>query len=130
MQLARRKRFENADVRENGERLMKAADEVFPYGEIDSGLAADRGVDLREKRGRNLNIRNGPHIDGGEEAAEIAYNASAEGDEQGRAVGPRGGKLSCESLDTGEAFVALARIEEEDGKCVVFGKGSGELLSP
>ena len=45
---------EEGGVGEDGERLVKAADEVFAGGEIDAGLAANRGVDLSEEGGGDL----------------------------------------------------------------------------
>ncbi len=55
-----------------------------------------------------------PHIDGGEEAGEVADDASAEGDEEGVAVCAVPGQLFGEAFDGGEAFVGLACGDLED----------------
>ena len=46
---ARAQRVERADVGQHQRGLMKGADEVLAMRRIDRGLAADRGIDLREQ---------------------------------------------------------------------------------
>jgi hypothetical protein len=54
---------------------------------IDAGLAADRRIDLREQRRRNLDERNAALVDRRGEAGEIADDAAAERDQERPALG-------------------------------------------
>ena len=56
-QLAVGQRVEGGDVRDHRPRLVERADHVLAARVVDRGLAADRGVDLREQRGRHLHER-------------------------------------------------------------------------
>src|SRR4029079_11158806 len=53
-QFAPWQRIEQGDVDEDGAGLMEGANEVLAMGRIDAGLAADGGIDLRQKSGRDL----------------------------------------------------------------------------
>ena len=69
-----------------------AADEVFAGDEVDAGLTADRGVDLREERCRNLHVTDAAHVDGGEESGDVAEDAATE---RARiAIGAGGGRVA------------------------------------
>ena len=46
---------------------MNRADEVFASGRVHAGFAADRTVDHREQRRRNLHVRNSALENGGYE---------------------------------------------------------------
>ena len=105
---------EEIDVGEDGEGVVEAADEIFSGQEIDAGFAADGGVDLREKGGRDLHVADAAHVDGGEEAGDVANDAATEGEEQRVAVGSGGGELLGEGFDAAHAFVTLAAGEKED----------------
>ena len=48
---------------------MKAAQQILARDQIHAGLAADRGVHLRQQRGGNLNHRNAAHEDRRQESA-------------------------------------------------------------
>ena len=48
------KRVQKRGIDQHRERLVETADEVLAGDEVDAGLAAERGVDLREQRGGNL----------------------------------------------------------------------------
>ena len=71
--------------------MVEAADEIFSGGEIDAGLAADGGVDLGEECCGDLHVADAAHVDGGEEAGDVADDAATEGDEDGVAVGSGAG---------------------------------------
>src|SRR3954471_384216 len=81
-QLALGKRIERREVGNHGARLVEGTDHVFAAWVIDRGLAADRRVDLREQRGRDLQQRHAALVDGGGKAGEVAHDPAAEGDEQ------------------------------------------------
>ena len=118
-ELRRRKGAEEVGVGEDGLRMVEAADEVFAGDEVDAGLAADRGVDLREERGRNLDVADAAHVDGGEEAGDVADDAATEGEEERVAVGAGGGELLGEGFDAAQALVRFAAGQEEDGWAIL-----------
>ena len=70
---------EEVGVGEDGLRVVEAADEVFSGEEIDAGFAADGGVDLGEEGGGDLDVADAAHVDGCEEAGDVADDASTEG---------------------------------------------------
>ena len=72
---------EEVGVDVDGEGLVEAADEVFSGREIDAGLAADGGVDLGEEGAGDLDEGNSAHVDGGEEAGDVADDSATEGEE-------------------------------------------------
>ncbi len=53
-QLSRRQRCERVRIRQDRDRLVEGADHVFRARMVHGGLAADRRVDLREQRRRDL----------------------------------------------------------------------------
>ena len=121
---------EEVGVGEDGLRMVEAADEIFSGGEVDAGLAADGGVDLGEEGGGDLHVADAAHVDGGEEAGDVADDAAAEGEEERVAVGSGAGELLGEGFDAGEALVALAAGEEEDGGCAsVLGSWRGRVVT-
>ena len=69
----------------------------MPCAAVDAGLAADRGIDLRQQRGRHLHeIHAAPH-DAGGKAGEVADDAAAERDDRIAALEP-GGKHAVDHL--------------------------------
>ncbi len=76
-----------ADVRDHRDRLVECADHVLAERMVDGSLAAHRRIDLREKRGGHLEVRDSPLVRGGREAGDVADHASAQRDEHRPAVG-------------------------------------------
>ena len=86
-------------------RLVERADQVLAARVIDAGLAADRGIDLREQRRRHLHEVDAALVAGGREPGHVADHAAAERDHAGVAVQPsarparrrrgRGTRASC-----------------------------------
>ncbi len=113
---------EGGGVGEDGEGVVEAAGEVFACEEVDAGFAADGGVDLGEEGGGELNVANAAHVDGGEEAGDVAEDAATQSQENRSAVGAGLRELFEEALDGGEAFVLLAGGDEEDGGGVLGGE--------
>src|SRR5689334_23865257 len=62
---------------------MKGADQVFSYRRVDSGLSSNRGIQHGQQRGRNLEMRNAPHVGGGDEAGKITGHSAAKADDSG-----------------------------------------------
>ena len=88
-EFALRQRVEQRGVGDHQDRLMEGADQVLAVRRIDAGLAADRGIDLRQQRGRHLHeVEAAPHARRGE-AGEIADHAAAERDDQIAALDAR-----------------------------------------
>src|SRR5579884_239168 len=110
--------------------MVEAADEVLAGDEVDAGLAAKRGVDLREQRSRDTDVANAAHIDGGEEAGEVADDTASEGEQDGVAVGPGVDQLLGKGFDLSHALVALAGGMEEDEWVLSFWKAGKEALVP
>ena len=75
-----------------------------------------------------MHVADAAHVDGGEEAGDVADDAATEGEEDGVAVGAGVGELLGEGFDAGEALVAFAGGEEEDGGCVFVWEGGEEGL--
>ena len=61
---------------------MKCTDQIFSMPRIDSGLAADRRIDLREKRRRDLyKVKATTHARSGK-PGKITYHTSAKREDQ------------------------------------------------
>ena len=90
---------------------MEGADEVLAVARVDAGLAADRGIDLREERGRHLHEAHAAAHDGGGEAREVADHAAAERDDEIAALDPRGEDRVADPLELAIGFRGLARRE-------------------
>ena len=57
---------------------MEGADQVLALRGVDAGLAADRGVDLGEQRGRQLHHAHAAPQDAGGKAGQVADHAAAQ----------------------------------------------------
>src|SRR5262249_1159138 len=88
---------------------MERADEVLAVAGIDRGLAADRGIDLRQQRGGNLNIVETTADNRGGKAGEIADDTAAERHHHIGALDARGNQRFADSLEHRETFRSLAR---------------------
>ena len=67
---------------------MKRADQVLAACVVDAGLAADRGIHLRQQRGRNLHEINSALVNGRNKPGQIADHAAAQRDQQAVARQP------------------------------------------
>ena len=107
-EFARRQSVEHGGVGEHQDRLMERADQILAVGGIDRGLAADRGIDLRQQRGRHLHIiESAPHR-GRREAGEIADDAAAERDHEIAALDARGDDRLADLFEHAKALRAFA----------------------
>ena len=73
-----RERLERLRVGDHGRRLVVGADVVLGLGEVDPGLAAVGGVDLRHQSRRHLDIADPALVGRGAEAAQVADHPAAE----------------------------------------------------
>ena len=82
-ELAAGQRREQGRIDDDDPRLVEGADEVLAAWQVDTHLAADGRVDLREQRRRHVREGDAAHVRGGGEAAHVADDAAAEGDQRG-----------------------------------------------
>ncbi len=80
-QLAVRECVQRCRVGDHAARLVERADHVLAERVIDAGLAAHRGVDLRQQRGRHLDEIHTALIAGGGKSGDIADHTAAQRDE-------------------------------------------------
>ncbi len=92
---------------------MESADEVLALRGIDAGLAADRGIDLRQQRGRDLHKAHPAPQDCRGKAGEIADNATAEGDDEIAALEPHLEQALAERSKLTEALRRLAGLQDD-----------------
>ena len=87
---------------------MERADQILAVGGIDRGLAADRGIDLCQQRGRHLHvIETAPHRRRGK-AGEIADDAAAERDHEIAAFDARGNDRFTDFFEHAESSSTLS----------------------
>ena len=98
---------EHVRVDEHEPRLIERADEVFALRQINAGLAADRGIHLREQRGRDLAQRHATQEGRRGKAGDIADNTAAERDDQILAGHAGGQQIMVNAFDRGKLLVLL-----------------------
>ena len=117
-EFARRQRIEQRGVGDHQHRLVEGADQVLAMRGIDRGLAADRGIDLRQQRRRHLHVvEPAPHDRCGK-AREIADHAAAERNDEIVALDAVPDQLVAERRKMRERFRALARRQHDGGSLV------------
>ena len=111
---------------------MKGADQVLAMPCVDRGLAADRGIDLRQQRSRHLHVIETAARHGGGEAREIADHAAAQRDDEVATLDAGGDQRLADGLEPAEALRALA-FRDRDGRggdpaAGKRGFGGGEMV--
>ena len=107
-EFARRQHVKQSRVGNNQNRLMESADKILAVAGIDGGLAADRGIHLRQQCGRHLDIiKSAPHHRRGE-SGEIADDAAAERDDEIAALDARGDDGLANLFEDRKAFRPFA----------------------
>lgn len=86
-QLAVRQRAQQRHIGQHQSGLIKRTNHVLAERMVDGGLAAYRGVHLRQQGGGNLDERCAALVAGGGKAGHVADNAAAQGDQGGLALG-------------------------------------------
>ena len=111
---------EHVRVDEDEPRLIERADEVFALGQINAGLAADRGIHLREQRGRDLAQRHTAQEGRRRKAGDVADNTAAERDDQILAGHAGGQQIMVNTFDRGKLLVLLTggndRVRHRQGE--------------
>src|SRR5262249_51853699 len=89
------------------------SDQVFAFGQVHSGFAADGGIYLRKKCSGNLHVPNSAHKDCSDEAANVAHDSAAECNEQGTTVAAGNNHLAKNVFNALHRLVLLTGGEEE-----------------
>src|SRR5262249_3949654 len=79
-------RLQDFGVDQHDARLVKRTDQVFARAQVDSGLAADAGIQLGHDRGGKLDYRNAAHKDSRQETGAVTDYAAAKGHDQRLAI--------------------------------------------
>ena len=106
--LALGQRRQCSDICDNQARLVERADQVFRRVEVDAGLAAEGGIDLRRHRSGYLDDRETAQIGRRGEAGEVADDAAAEREDRACTVERGGREPVVNLLERGERFARLA----------------------
>ena len=96
-------------------RLFECADKILADREIYRGLPADRGVDHRGQRCRNLDNGNAAKPGSGNEADEVGCYATTHADQ---AVGAFGALFGQPFVNFGRRLDVLGRLTEFKDQCV------------
>lgn len=113
-------------VDENKSRLMEHADEVFSFGCIYSGFAANRRVNLGHDGGGNLNEGDASIENGSDKASQITGDSSTEGDDKGSPIVSGLNEVAAESFGFGKGFGCFAGWKFMRG-CFVPGLSQGSF---
>src|ERR1700679_1744695 len=93
--------------------MVKTSYQGFAFGKIYAGFAAYARVNLREKCGRHLDIRDAAHVNCSQKAADVAHNSAAKGDEKAAAISAGLRHLTQQFFNTAEVFVFFARLKKQ-----------------
>ncbi len=105
-------------IGDDQDRLMEGAEQVLALRRVDAGLAADRGIDLRQQRGRHLHEIDAAAHDRRRKAGEIADHAAAQRDHEIVALDLRGDQRLA---DLFEAGIALGPLAFARRRCATIG---------
>ncbi len=111
--LAGGKRLQNVSVGDDEARLVEDADQVLALRRIDAGLAADRAVDLGEKRRRDLHKAHATAQDARGKSGEVADHAAAEGDDEIAALESDLEKALAKWREIAEALRPFAGLQDD-----------------
>ena len=92
---------------------MERADEVLALGQVDAGLAADRGIDLRDERRRDLDERDAAEVGRGEEPRRVAERPATDRDDRLAPLDPESRQLARRVLDDRQALRRLALGQQD-----------------
>ena len=84
--LALGQRSQGGDIDDDRGRLVERPDEVLALRQVHRGLATDRGIDLGDKRGRDVDDRDAAQVRGREEAGGVAERPAADAPRWARRV--------------------------------------------
>ena len=102
-------RCENLRVRQNQARLVEGTDQVLALRRVDSGLAADRTVDLRQQAGGHLHEAHPPPQHRGGESDQISDHPAAQSHDDIAPLDPLLQQPFHRALEMRPGFRRLAR---------------------
>ena len=105
-------------VREHQAGLIKRAQEVFPFREIDGRFAPDGGVHHGQKRGWDLDEGHAPHEDGRQEPREVAHHPAPQGNERRLPVSLVSQELFSQPLGHWPGFGPFSRRNHQERRAV------------
>ena len=98
-EFAPRQRAQKRGIDDDQRRLMERADQVLAERVIDSNLAADRAIDLRQQGRRDLHEGDAAQKGCRGETSGVAKNASAERDDRAAAIGAGANERLVDTCD-------------------------------
>jgi hypothetical protein len=107
-QLAPGQAIQHVGIGKHQPRLVEGADEVLAMTRVDAGLAADRGIDLRQQGRRDLDEIDAAQQGGGGKARQVPDHAAAQRDQRGLTVGPLVEQRVHQVAEGAELLAALA----------------------
>ena len=126
-QLAPGQGVEHLGVGQHQPRLVEGADHVLAVAGVDAGLAADRGIDLGEEGGRDLDEVDAAQQDRGGKAREVADDTAAQRHKRGLAVDAAVQQVAQQPAEARELLAALAgRHGHDRGIDTGIGERGGE----
>ena len=111
-----RQRPQRFRVDEHQARLMEGTQEIFPLADVDPGLAADRGIDLRDDGRRHLYEGDTAVENGGDEARQIPDHAATQRDDQRLPVMSGADHFPAECFRLDHRFRRLASGDRVQGR--------------
>ena len=108
-QLSRRQGGQQVNVRHHQPGLMEGTDQILATRGVNRRLAADRGIDLGQQGGRDLDEVDATHIERSRQPGQIADNPATEREDQIPPVESEGQQPVDHPLQLGEGFGGLAR---------------------
>ena len=106
-------RLKHIHIRQNKRGLVKRTDQVFALRRVYPRLAANRAVNLRQERGRDLNKAHATPQRGSRKACQIAYNTTAKSNHKILAFDFLRQKPFHRALKMRPAFGRLARGQDQ-----------------
>ncbi len=91
---------------------MEGSDEVFALRRVDRGLAADRGIDLGQQRGGDLNVASATPQDARCEAGQVADHPAAERNDKIGSLRSQFQQSLAQGSELAEALGRLAGLQD------------------
>ena len=107
-------RLQHIDIDQHHMRLLKGTDQVLALWQINTGFAANRSIDHRQERGRNLDKGCATQIGGCGKAGHVANDAATQRNDRTAPVETGGQKLIIEASHGGKRFVLLPLWHETE----------------
>ena len=113
---------------DDGARLIKRADQVLAAGVIDAGLAAHRGIDLRQQRRGHLHEIDAALVAGRRKPGHVADHTAAQRHDAGVAIQAAADERIEDPAQHLQRLVLLA-VRQHDGVHALAGEALGQGVS-